>query len=110
MKTNEKNDFGKSLGKNSTAQGAIEYLLIIGASILVVSIVIISIVGVTGAGADKTDAESVRDTSLILECQRDCILINGNWINNRCEGNVNLYGTNDKCGDFNDPPKNRSNT
>jgi hypothetical protein len=101
MKTNEKNDFGKSFGKNSTAQGAIEYLLIIGASILVVSIVIISIVGVTATGAEGTTEEAVSDTSRILECQRDCIKIGGSWTNNKCSSNVDLTGKNPDCADFN---------
>ncbi len=36
------------------AQGAIEYLLIIGAAILVVAIVILAVTGVLGGGQDQT--------------------------------------------------------
>ncbi|MFA5931226.1 MAG: class III signal peptide [archaeon] len=43
------------------AQGAIEYLLIIGAAILVVAIVIIAITSVVGSGKGQVDANTAAD-------------------------------------------------
>jgi hypothetical protein len=41
--------------KKNNAQGAIEYLLIIGAAILVVAVVIIALTSVTGSGANSIE-------------------------------------------------------
>ena len=50
------------------AQGAIEYLLIIGAAILVVAIVIIALSGVlTGAKADQNGMNDVNDAKNALK-------------------------------------------
>ncbi|MDD3083953.1 MAG: hypothetical protein PHP82_02945 [Candidatus ainarchaeum sp.] len=78
MKTKNK------LKKDNFGQGAIEYLLIIGAAILVVSIVVIAIVGVTSTGTEGADEEAVTSATLILKCQNDCLIKNGNWKNNKC--------------------------
>jgi uncharacterized transporter YbjL len=49
------------------AQGAIEYLLIIGAAILVVAIVIIALSGVlTGAKTDQNGMDDINDAKNIL--------------------------------------------
>jgi uncharacterized protein (UPF0333 family) len=42
-------------------QGAIEYLLIIGAAILVIAVVIIALTSVTTAAGDSTDTNTVND-------------------------------------------------
>jgi len=56
------------------AQGAIEYLLIIAAAVLVVAIVIIAVTGVlsggTGQGDEAITAE--QEAQLALGCQTDC--------------------------------------
>ncbi len=54
------------------AQGAIEYLLIIGAAILVVAVVVIALSGIIGAGSDTTDTEAINSTYNALQCQKDC--------------------------------------
>jgi hypothetical protein len=91
MKTNKttqrKKTFKKNLGKTK-AQGAIEYLLIIGAAILVVAIVIIAVANLTTEGAQKLDDETIRETSLILECQKECLTNNGKWTGNTCTGHT----------------------
>jgi len=81
------------------AQGAIEYLLIIGAAILVVAIVSISMVGVTTGGLEKTDADTIRDTTLILECQKECIQQGHIWNGINCE-----VETSEKCNEFGPNP------
>ncbi|VVB76575.1 Class III signal peptide [uncultured archaeon] len=52
-------------------QGAIEYLLIIGAAILVVAIVIVAITSVTSANS-KVSTSDQNNASAILKCQVDC--------------------------------------
>ena len=53
------------------AQGAIEYLLIIGAAILVVAIVIVALSGIVNTGTTQTDANTVNATNDSLQCQQD---------------------------------------
>jgi len=59
---------------NYKGQGAIEYLLIIGAAILVVAIVIIAITGAMGQGTTQgTQAQTDQNTqNNILRCTADC--------------------------------------
>ncbi len=52
-------------------QGAIEYLLIIGAAILVVAVVVIALTGVLDAGNDQTSDTDVETSLMALECQKD---------------------------------------
>ena len=61
------------------AQGAIEYLLIIGAAILVVAIVIIAITSVMQAGqGDNNDAKLAQEKqSNTLKCQSDVNAMGG---------------------------------
>jgi len=61
------------------AQGAIEYLLIIGAAILVVAIVIIAITSVMQAGqGDNNDAKLAQEKqSNTLKCQSDINAMGG---------------------------------
>jgi hypothetical protein len=44
------------------AQGAIEYLLIIGAAILVVAVVVIALTGVLGGAKNQTDANDINSS------------------------------------------------
>ena len=60
------------------AQGAIEYLLIIGAAILVVAIVIIAITSVVGSG--KTSVTSDANQLNSLKCTKDINAL-GNVLN-----------------------------
>ena len=53
------------------AQGAIEYLLIIGAAILVVAIVVVALSGIVTSGTSASDANAVKDTYNSLNCQKD---------------------------------------
>ncbi len=48
------------------AQGAIEYLLIIGAAILVVTVVVIALTSILQASGEQTNEDSVLDTQLVL--------------------------------------------
>jgi hypothetical protein len=59
--------FRKAFTEKAIAQGAIEYLLIIGAAILVVAVVVISLSGVTGAGTGQIDEQDVQATTNPLE-------------------------------------------
>lgn len=52
------------------AQGAIEYLLIIGAAILVVAIVIFALTTLAGSGSGAIDEEQVNTTYNPLEEQK----------------------------------------
>lgn len=53
------------------AQGAIEYLLIIGAAILVVAIVIIAVSGVlTGAKTDNNNLQDLNDATQQVKDQQ----------------------------------------
>jgi hypothetical protein len=53
-------------------QGAIEYLLIIGAAILVVAVVVIALTSVTSAGGDAVDNNNVAQSNDALQCQQLC--------------------------------------
>ncbi len=53
------------------AQGAIEYLLIIGAAILVVAVVVIALTGITSAGQDQVDTNAIGDATESLQCTKD---------------------------------------
>jgi hypothetical protein len=53
-------------------QGAIEYLLIIGAAILVVAVVVIALTSVTSAGGDAVDGNNVSSVDDALQCQQLC--------------------------------------
>lgn len=55
---------------NSKAQGSIEYLLIIGAAIIVVGVVVISLIGLTSAGEDQISQEQINNTLNPLQIQR----------------------------------------
>jgi hypothetical protein len=91
------------------AQGAIEYLLIIGAAILIVAVVIIALVSVAGTATDRTDEGEVDQATLIMQCQAECIKLgsNFNWNSgiNRCMGD-GFAATDfpEKCYDFNTAP------
>lgn len=81
-------------------QGAIEYLLIIGAAILVVAVVIIALTSVTGTGADAIDTDSVDDSYSPLQCQVECNQAGGTWNSTKCDDNTapmapacNIYAT-----------------
>lgn len=63
--------FEKILTKKSKAQGAIEYLLIIGAALIVVAVVIIALSGIIGSGTNVTDTNAVNSTYDPLNCDRD---------------------------------------
>ena len=58
------------------AQGAIEYLLIIGAAILVVAIVVLAVSGAL-TGAKTTSRSTQSDVNLSL-CKTDCNALGGN--------------------------------
>jgi hypothetical protein len=102
--------FKKSLGKNTTAQGAIEYLLIIGAAILIVAVVIIALVSVAGTATDRADEGEVDDATLIMQCQAECMTFgtDSNWVTelNKCEISTDadktgtFYDNGGKCVDF----------
>ncbi|MFA5763759.1 MAG: hypothetical protein WC915_03015 [archaeon] len=64
-------------------QGAIEYLLIIGAAILVVAVVIIALTSVTSSATDNTGADDVNGT-LVPLCKELCTSNNGTWAANKC--------------------------
>ncbi len=53
---------GAKAPNESIAQGAIEYLLIIGAAILVVAVVIVAITGVLGTGKENATNDAVDQT------------------------------------------------
>ena len=54
------------------AQGAIEYLLIIGAAILVVAVVVIALTGVLGGAKTQANGADVNGTTEKLQCQANC--------------------------------------
>jgi len=56
------------------AQGAIEYLLIIAAAILVVAIVILAVTGALGGGTGQGDEAitAQQEAQMELGCQTDC--------------------------------------
>lgn len=62
------------------AQGAIEYLLIIGAAILVVAVVVIALTGVLGGAKDTSDTATGATTGANndLLCQADCTSLGAN--------------------------------
>ncbi|MDD3083952.1 MAG: class III signal peptide-containing protein [Candidatus ainarchaeum sp.] len=66
-------------------QGAIEYLLIIGAAILVVAVVVIALVSITTEATEETENA---DPTLIMKCQRECLENGGSWDSetNKCDG------------------------
>ena len=53
------------------AQGAIEYLLIIGAAILVVAIVVVALSGIVTSGTKASDTNTISGTYDSLNCQKD---------------------------------------
>ena len=59
-------------------QGAIEYLLIIGAAILVVAIVILAITGVLSGGQQNLDSTPVNNSNNLLGCQADLDFMGSN--------------------------------
>ena len=82
-----------------TAQGAVEYLLIIGAAVLVVSVVITAVGGVVVTSQNASDKNSVVDSFSSLKCQQDvnvlgyvsstdlnykCCLVFSDSINKKC--------------------------
>jgi len=64
------------------AQGAIEYLLIIGAAILVVAIVIIAVTSVLGQGKTQTTGGAADQNTAIfkLNCMNDCNSLDTNCL------------------------------
>lgn len=67
-----------------TGQGAIEYLLIIGAAILVVAVVIIALVSVTSGATDGAGKENL---PILQKCQLNCVEFGGDWngLANKCK-------------------------
>ena len=66
-------------------QGAIEYLLIIGAAILVVAVVIIALTSVTGAATENTGSEDVNGTLVPLGKELcNSSMGEGTWSGNLC--------------------------
>ncbi|MDD4250657.1 MAG: hypothetical protein PHX27_00515 [Candidatus ainarchaeum sp.] len=82
-----------------TGQGAIEYLLIIGAAILVVAVVIIALVSVTSGATDGTDVDQL---PTLQKCQVDCLNQKFDWnsINQTCSGTIVPSGNYD-CTSYN---------
>jgi hypothetical protein len=70
IKFNMQKQNNKKFSNENKAQGAIEYLLIIGAAILVVALVIIAVTSVTTSGTANTSEESVDATLNPLEIQK----------------------------------------
>ena len=60
-------------------QGAIEYLLIIGAAILVVAVIIIALVTLTGGATDTTTIDDLTPAQLLAKCNADCLAQGGEW-------------------------------
>ncbi|MFA5931225.1 MAG: class III signal peptide-containing protein [archaeon] len=67
------------LRKCERGQGAIEYLLIIGAAILVIAIVIIAITSVVGTGKTSTTeaAADINSQNNQLKCMKDVNTLGG---------------------------------
>ncbi len=65
-------------------QGAIEYLLIIGAAILVVAVVIIALTSVSSTAGENTNPDAIDDITLELECQKICVENGGSWADKTC--------------------------
>ncbi len=84
-------------------QGAIEYLLIIGAAILVVAVVIIALVSVTGAATDDTTGEEAQAAQLLQSCIASCGTIGGDWNynDNLCYSIAQPTNWPIKCYDYN---------
>jgi hypothetical protein len=89
---------------DTRGQGAIEYLLIIGAAILIVAIVILAVTGILGGGQGQTDQAKIdqEKASGGLSCQAtnctwvgpsgkvDCCGFDNNQVANNvsgCDGN-----------------------
>ena len=71
----------RRVNMDNKGQGAIEYLLIIAAAILVVAIVILALTGALGSGQDQA-GQSVTDQNAqqnVLKCNFDC-----NSLDNNC--------------------------
>jgi uncharacterized protein (UPF0333 family) len=58
------------------AQGAIEYLLIIGAAVIIAVIVIALMMGLAGQGTGAADDAGIDETFVSLQCQKDCCFTN----------------------------------
>ncbi len=71
-------------------QGAIEYLLIIGAAILVVAVVVIALVTVTQAGTDSIGAENITGTYDELKCLDGCNAVGGTYAAGDCTGRTDI--------------------
>lgn len=67
---------------NCKGQGSIEYLLIIGAAIMLVAIVIIALVSISQSSVERTES----DFRTIQSCQFQCVQHKGKWDNtiDRC--------------------------
>jgi type II secretory pathway pseudopilin PulG len=64
---------------NRKGQGAIEYLLIIGAAILVVAVVIIALVSVTGTATEGTQGDEAQAAQQLQQCIVQCAIQGGDW-------------------------------
>jgi uncharacterized protein (UPF0333 family) len=61
---------------NTNGQGAIEYLLIIGAAVIIAVIVIAFMMGLTQEGTNVSDEAGIEDTFIAAQCQKDCSYTN----------------------------------
>ncbi len=94
------------------AQGAIEYLLIIGAAILVVAIVIIAVTGALGQGTSQASASSnYADSSFdnIKESSGQFVRIAGNYYSKSSSVVSSLAGAWNFAGNSNDSSPNGNN-
>ncbi len=71
------------------AQGAIEYLLIIGAAVIIAVIVIALMMGLAQQGTGAADDAGIDETFVSLQCQKDC-----------CFSNDAMTAANKTCVDY----------
>jgi len=90
-------DLERRFTMDRKAQGAIEYLLIIGAAILIVAIVILAVTGIlsggqTTAGGANSDVNSATGGLSQLQCNGNCTALDGNaCCNGGVDHNVGTY-------------------
>ncbi len=77
------------------AQGSIEYLLVLGVAVLIVSVAILGVTNTLGAGAEQMPEVEFEE----LHCHRLCVELGGEWYHGKCKDFVGpAYYS--KCGKY----------
>ncbi len=77
---------------NKKGQGSIEYLLIIGAVILIVAIVIVALISLAGTATDGAgETGELTDAQLMADCFYLCTVNNHTWADMNCSAPDNTW-------------------